>query len=208
MMSIETQLLSTGDPDAISAAVKTLNLGNLIVLPTDTVYGLACLVHNASAIERLFAVKERSPQKAIAVLLSDVDQLGDVTEGLSASAKILGQKFWPGALTLIVKKLASLPAELSPTPTIGVRIPDHTFARSLLRLTGPLATTSANLSGNQNTQNAQEVLAQLNGRIHLVLDGGAVTGGVPSTVVDCTVEPPVVLRAGAISSDQILSALS
>ncbi len=119
----------------------------------------------------------------------------------------LADRFWPGPLTLIVSRKPDLPDALSITPTIGVRVPDHPVALKLLRLAGPLAVTSANISGHENTNTAQEVLDQLGGRIHLVIDGGRTPGGVPSTVVDCTRPIPVILRAGPISMEDIQSAL-
>lgn len=202
-----THVIPSDDPGAISQAITTLNQGGLIAFPTDTVYGLACRIDDTTAIERIYQAKERSQSKAIAVLIADETQISLLTSDLPASGAKLAQRFWPGALTLIVQKRSGLPENLSPYPTIGVRIPDHPFARALLRQTGPLAVTSANLSGGLDSQNAEDVQNQLTGRVDLILDGGATPGGVPSTVVDCTKEPPVVLRTGAISSDDIFNAL-
>jgi len=137
-------------------------------------------------------------------LLSDLSQLSQVSPGLTVSAQRLAERFWPGALTLVVPKYPWLPENLSPLPTVGVRVPDHPFARSLLAITGPLATSSANISGEGDAINAQQVLEQLEGRIELILDGGTTPGGVPSTVVDCTQEPPLILRQGAIPAKDIL----
>jgi len=108
----------------------------------------------------------------------------------------------------VVPKLPSLPEELSPDQTIGVRMPDHPIALALLRGIGPLAVTSANISGQENTNTAEEVNKQLNGRVHLILDGGKTSGGVPSTVVDCISDPLIILRQGPISSEMIQEALS
>lgn len=202
---MKTIMLPTSSPTAKTSAADILIQGGLVALPTDTVYGLAAMVTNSAAIDRIYQVKERSSQKAIAVLIGDLDQIDQVVAQFSADAYRLARHFWPGALTLIVPRHPSLPANLSPAPTIGVRMPDHSFALELLRQVGPLATTSANLSGGPNPRNAEEVLAQLDGRIELVLDGGPVTGGVPSTVVDCTGTEFKILREGAISLDQILN---
>jgi L-threonylcarbamoyladenylate synthase len=110
-------------------------------------------------------------------------------------------------LTLVVSRRIELPGNLSPLPTIGVRMPNLAFAIALLLRCGPLATTSANLSGAPDPRTAQDVLAQLDGRVELVLDGGATPGGIPSTVVDCTLAEPAILRKGAISTEDILEVL-
>jgi len=120
----------------------------------------------------------------------------------------LAGHFWPGPLTLVVARHPSLPDNLSPLPTVGVRMPDHPVALMLLNRAGPLAVTSANVSGAPSASSAQEVFDQLQGRIPLVLDGGPTPGGVPSTVVDCTGSEPMILRQGPITMDQLLEALS
>lgn len=205
---LNTQILSVDHTDVIQIALEILDAGGLVAFPTDTVYGLACNPFNETAIEKIYDAKTRDAAKAIAVLVGETNQLDQLTPGFTLSAQKLAHRFWPGALTLVVPKAAHLPANLSAYPTLGVRMPDHTFALSLLRASGPLATTSANLSGGVNTRTAQEVAQQLSGRVHLIIDGGSCPGGVPSTVVDCTVQPPSVLRAGAISADQIEACLS
>jgi L-threonylcarbamoyladenylate synthase len=202
---MKTALLPTSSPLAISTAVAVLQNGGLIAFPTDTVYGLAALVTNTITIDRLYLAKERSSQKAIAVLIASLDQIDQVVDHFSPDAYRLARRFWPGGLTLVVPKHPNLPANLSPAPTIGVRMPDHPFALELIRQVGPLATTSANISGGPNPRDAVEVMAQLTGRIELVLDGGPVVGGIPSTVVDCTGSELVILREGAISTKLILN---
>jgi len=202
---MHTQLLPTNSPQVIEIALHVLRGGGLVAYPTDTVYGLAALLHDAAAIERIYQAKERSPNKAIAVLIGEFEQVDLVAAQLPAAARRLAERFWPGALTLVVPGHPNLPTNLSPLPTIGVRMPDHAFARELLRQAGPLATTSANLSGGPNPRDAQEVLAQMEGRIELVIDGGAAPGGVPSTVVDCSGAQLVILRAGAISAEDIFA---
>ncbi len=200
---MKTEILSIQHPDAISHAMTVLIGGGLVAFPTDTVYGVAANPFDAAAIERLYEAKIRETNKAIAVLIGDLDQIPQVARQVTVSAQRLAKRFWPGALTLIVPRLVSLPDNLSPSLSIGLRMPDHVFALELLQKAGPLATTSANLSGGANTSTAEEVLAQLDGRIELLLDGGKTTGGVPSTVVDCTQPEALILRQGAISSDQI-----
>ncbi len=204
---METRRLSAEDPQAIQQAVEVLRSGGLVAYPTDTVYGLAALLHDPAAIDRLYEVKGRDNSKAIAVLVGETGQLASVALELSKCARKLAKQFWPGALTLVVPRHPSLPDNLSPLPTVGVRMPDHPFARALLRQSGALATTSANLSGQPSPQTAGEVQAQLGGRIELLIDGGACPGGVPSTVVDCTAPDPKILRQGAISEEDIFKAL-
>ncbi len=205
---MKTQLLPVSSPEALSSALEILRRGELIAFPTDTVYGLAADLFNPAAIQRIFDVKGRDNTKAIPVLLGSLEQLRQVTLDLPDEAVRLAARFWPGALTLVVHRQPALPEVLSPTPTVGVRMPSHPFALALLARSGPLAVTSANMSGAANPLNASDVLAQLGGRIALVLDGGPVSGGVPSCVVDCTQTPPAILRQGAISENDILKCLA
>lgn len=205
---MQTRILSAADPNAIPAALAVLRQGGLVAFPTDTVYGLAADPFNPAAIDRLFAAKDRDLSKAIALLVGAVDQLDRITPGFSDSADRLAARFWPGALTLVVSRRPELPAQLSALPTIGVRMPNHPFALKLLRASGPLATTSANRSGAENPLTAQDVLEQLSDRLELILDGGACPGGVPSTVVDCTVPDGKILRIGAISPEEIQAVLA
>ena len=200
---MKTQVISASDSFSVESARIILKKGGLVAFPTDTVYGLGCLVNNFDAIDRLYKVKERAQSKAIAVLIAELSDLQGLTVEVPPLAAELAARFWPGALTLIFPKHPSLPENLSPLPTVGIRMPDHTFARSLTRLTGPLATTSANISGQSNPVNAEEVLEQLDGRIELVIDGGPASSGVPSTVVDCTLQQPRVIRIGAYTIEQL-----
>jgi L-threonylcarbamoyladenylate synthase len=120
---------------------------------------------------------------------------------------MLAQEFWPGSLTLVLPKQPEVPDELTQGATVGIRVPNHKVAQKLLKLTGPMAVTSANLSGGDNTLNADEVMAQLNGRIDLLIDGGQSPREKPSTVVDLTGIVPKVLREGPVSEEEILAAL-
>jgi len=204
---MKTLILACDAPGAIDAALAVFNAGGLVAFPTDTVYGVAAPAFNKAGIDRLYEAKGRENTKAISVLIGGPDQLELITPNLGRAANRLAQHFWPGGLTLVVCRRPELPGNLSPLPTIGVRMPDHAFAIALLQRCGPLATTSANLSGGTDPQTAQDVLAQLDGRIELVLDGGATPGGVPSTVVDCTLAEPAILRQGAISAEDIMDVL-
>lgn len=198
-----TKIISANDPAAVDNALAVLRAGGLVAFPTDTVYGLGSLAFEAAGIARIFEVKGRDAAKAIPILVGTLEQLAEVTLLLTPSAQKLAQRYWPGALTLVVPRHPGLPENLSATPTVGVRMPDHHFALDLLRRAGPLAVTSANLSGRANPVSAHDVLAQLDGRIELVVDGGDAPGGVPSTVVDCTGEQARILRHGAIADEEI-----
>jgi L-threonylcarbamoyladenylate synthase len=200
-------VLPGSDPAALQSAFEVIRQGRLVAFPTDTVYGLAVDAFCAECIQLLFEVKDRDMAKAIPVLVGDPAQLAQVAVAVSPAALCLAQHFWPGPLTLVVPRHPSLPEVLSPLPNVGVRMPDHPLALALLRRTGPLATTSANLSGAANPLTAQDVYHQLNGRIDLILDGGTTPGGVPSTVVDCTTPTPTILRQGPITLEMINSVL-
>jgi L-threonylcarbamoyladenylate synthase len=200
---MQTLVLSADEPEAIEKALALLQKGELVAFPTDTVYGLAADVHNPQAIERLYLAKGRDASKAIAVLVGSTQALAQVAAPMPPTAQRLVETFWPGPLTVVIECRPDLPQNLSPRPTIGVRMPDHPAALALLNAAGPLAVTSANLSNAANTASAEEVLEQLGGRIALILDGGHTPGGLPSTVVDCTQPELKILRPGPISAEEI-----
>ena len=205
---MKTDILRADRSVAIKHALDVLNHGGVIAFPTDTVYGLAALAFDQESIESLYVIKGRTNTRAIAILIGQLGDLGMVVKEINPTAEKLSAKFWPGPLTLVVPGNPNLPPNLSPTPNIGVRMPDHPFALELLRQTGPLAVTSANQSGAENANSAKEVLRQLGGKIHLILDGGTTPGGVPSTVVDCTEPDPKILREGPIDAIQKKNTLS
>jgi L-threonylcarbamoyladenylate synthase len=200
---MQTLVLPASQPEAIKRALDLLRRGELVAFPTDTVYGLAADVHNLQAIERLFLAKERAASKAIAVLVGSAQAMAQVALHIPQSAQRLAAAFWPGPLTVVVERHPDLPSNISPLPTIGVRMPAHPVALALLNAAGPLAVTSANISNAANTASAQAVLEQLGGRIDLILDGGQTPGGTPSTVVDCTRAELKILRIGPISAEDI-----
>ena len=202
---MKTRILALTDPTAVDLACALLADEQVVAAPTDTVYGVFARPDSAVAIERLYLAKERPPEKAIPVLISDDDQLGTLIRSpLPPAAIALMKQFWPGALTLILPGLPHLPAILTAgQPTLAVRMPDHDGLRRLLRRTGPLAATSANRSGDAETHTAAEVAAQLDGRIPLILaDDPAPTAerGPASTIVDCSGPDPTVVRAGPLDA--------
>jgi len=208
VIRMKTEILRANRPSAIDHAVDVLKHGGLVAFPTDTVYGLAALPFKSEYVEGLFSAKGRNNSRAIAILIGNYADLKSVVDQFDETSMRLAHRFWPGPLTLVVPKLSGLPEVLSQDGTIGVRMPDHPVALALLRLIGPLAVTSANISGQNNANTAEEVYNQLNGRVHLILDGGRSSGGIPSTVVNCATSKMTILREGPISLNSIEAALS
>ena len=209
MSAHSARILPDGDA-ARAEAVNLLRGGGIVAVPTDTVYGIAADMALPDAIERLFAAKRRPPEKAVAVLLADVSQ-AEALGVMSPAARVLGERFWPGGLTLVLplRSGVHLPRVLAGgAQTIGVRVPDHPAPRALAAILGPLPTTSANVSGEPDARDAQEIAGRLGEALALVIDGGPIRGGLASTVVDCTGERPVVRRLGAIPEAEIARALA
>jgi L-threonylcarbamoyladenylate synthase len=177
----------------------------VVALPTDTVYGIAVALTTPGGIERLFHVKRRPPDRAIALLLADAAQAWTLGEPTPA-AVALSVELWPGPLTLVLRRRqdAELPAMIAADArTIGVRLPDHPTPRALAAAIGPLPTTSANRSGQPDPLDAATVVSELGDRVDLVLDGGRTPGFRPSTVVDVTTDPPTILRVGEIGEARV-----
>lgn len=195
-----TQLLLVTEEHIQQTAVA-LQQGALVVLPTDTVYGVGCHAFDAQAIEQLFIAKQRPFDKGIPILLADIADLDKVARDIPDLARTYISQFWPGALTLVVPRHPHLPAILAPDDTIAVRIPANETARALIRAAGgAVAATSANQSGQPPATDALMALDALAGRVAIVLDDGASPGGQASTVVDCTGATPQVLREGPITA--------
>jgi tRNA threonylcarbamoyl adenosine modification protein (Sua5/YciO/YrdC/YwlC family) len=190
--------------EAIAEAISALASGRLVVLPTDTVYGIGATASDPAAVAALLAAKGRGRNLPPPVLIGDPAQLGNLARDISPEAQALAAACWPGALTLVLRANPSLRWDLGDKiGTIAVRVPDNPVARELLLQTGPLAVSSANLSGQAPALTAQAAAAQLGLNAAVYLDAGAAAGGVPSTVVDATSKPPRVLRPGAISLESL-----
>jgi len=200
---MKTVIFPADKHEAISHALEILKRGGLVAFPTDTVYGVGALAFDAAAVESIYSAKDRPVEKAIPILIGGPEDLDKVTADIPPIAAKLAARFWPGPLTLVVSKHQRLPEVVSAAPTVGVRVPDHPVARALLRAAGPMAVTSANISGGPNPNTAGEVSRQLNGRIPLILDGGQTPGGVPSTVINCLGTEPVILREGPVTLKDI-----
>jgi L-threonylcarbamoyladenylate synthase len=201
------QIIPVSYPGAAQMAADALSRGDLIVLPTDTVYGVGSRL-DAVAIDRIFAAKQRPPDRAVPVLLADQDAANLVAAVFPDAARRLARVFWPGPLTLALPKRADLPANLTHLPTVGVRVPDHDGARAVIAAAGgALAVTSANRSDQPPALTIQDAIRYLADAVALYLDGGPSPGGTPSTVVTFDGDDMRVVRAGPISEAELRTAL-
>jgi L-threonylcarbamoyladenylate synthase len=201
--------IAADDDAGRAVAIEVLRGGGLVALPTDTVYGIAVGLGTPGGIGRLFAAKDRPPDKGIMLLLADAAQAGEIGR-MTDAATVLAAACWPGGLTVVVPQRPDvpLPADLTGgAPTIGLRVPDHPAPRALAAGVGPLPTTSANRSGFPEGRDAADIATQLGPWVDLILDGGPAHGGPASTVVDCTAERVRILRAGAIPVERIVAVL-
>ena len=203
-----TVVIAADQANALDKAAAALEQGAVIGVPTDTVYGLVCLYNDAAAIDRLFAAKERPSQKALPVLLGDAEQASAVVRSArQTAAQALIERYWPGPLTLVLPARSHLPPALTAAgETVGVRLPAHPFLRALARRVGPLASSSANRSGQPPCATAPAVLAQLDGRIPLLIDAGPALLAQSSTVLDLSGPQPKLLREGPIGLQQLAAA--
>lgn len=192
---------------AIDAAVAAVFDGDCIVLPTDTVYGIGADAASAHAVRGLLAAKERGRDMPPPVLIAEVSMLRALSDDVTEDVLALAEAFWPGALTLVVKAHEHLQMDLGDRgATIAVRVPDHDFTRELLRATGPLAVSSANVSGQPAATTIEEAKRQLGKRVRVYLDGGPAGEGEASTIVDLT-GTPTILRQGRISRAELAAVL-
>ena len=196
------------DPSAraagLEAAAAAIGRGELVLLPTDTVYGVAADAFTPEAVTRLLAAKNRGRAMPVPVLIGEASTLSGLVVQPPQVANQLAMAFWPGGLTLVVEHAPSLAWDLGDAEgTVAVRLPDDDLARDLLRRTGPLAVSSANRSGRPAATTAQEAIGQLGEHAAVVLDGGPRSGSLASTIVDCTGPSPRVLRVGAIPVEKL-----
>jgi L-threonylcarbamoyladenylate synthase len=205
---MNTVVVSAEAAGALNQALDVLAASGLVAFPTDTVYGVGVQAFDAQAARRLYQIKGRPQEKAIPVLLPDVEALPMVAGNIDARVRRLAQAFWPGPLTIVLPKADGLPPSVTRLATVGVRVPDHPVALSLLTAAGPLAVTSANLSGAENSTTAADVVRQLDGKIELIVDGGRCPGGQPSTVVSLSGGDLEILRPGPLTAETIRAALA
>lgn len=199
-----TQLLAAADPGLIAAVTAAVRRGELIILPTDTVYGVGANAFDEEAIGRLYVIKQRAREKGIPILLADLSDLAKIASDVPPAAEKLIARFWPGPLTLVLPKRQDLPPSISSTGSVAVRLPDHAASRKIIRAAGgALAATSANLSGQAPAKNVAEALYALAGTVSLAVDDGPSGGQMASTVIDCTGDTIRLLRAGPLSMEEL-----
>jgi L-threonylcarbamoyladenylate synthase len=201
---------TTPEPDAIRQASEVLRRGGLIAFPTDTLYALGADALSAVAVERVLNVKGRSRGKPLSVLVPSVDTIATLGVSLAGELRDALRAFWPGPLTVVAKASDRFPSVLTAaTGTIGIRIPGGAVSGALLAAWGgPVVGTSANKSGGPDPADAKTVQRAIGGQIDLILDGGRVALGVPSTVLDGTVAPARILREGAVSRAKLAAVLT
>ena len=192
-------------PEVIRQSCEVLRRGGLVAFPTDTLYALGANAMDPAAIERVQTVKGRHHGKPLSVLVPSVEAGVDLAIGLPDAVRSLMQAFWPGALTVVVKASPKIPSILTGAPgTVGLRMPAGPVAQALLTVfAGPIIGTSANKSGGADPADARTVQKAIGGQIDLILDGGRVALGVPSTVIDCSAQPARILREGAIPKSKL-----
>ncbi|MCU1662164.1 MAG: Threonylcarbamoyl-AMP synthase [Pseudonocardia sp.] len=200
------------DPDArvegLAAAARAVRGGRLVVLPTDTVYGIGCDAFSSSAVRALLAAKKRGPDMPVPVLVGSWSTIDGLVLGVPKPARELIEAFWPGGLSLVLPHAPSLDWDLGSTKgTVMLRMPLHPVALELLREVGPMAVSSANVSGSPPAASAGEAESQLGDSVAIYLDGGPSGEPVASTVVDLTGDEPRVLREGAVSTASVAEVL-
>jgi L-threonylcarbamoyladenylate synthase len=199
------RVLNAEAEGSLAEAIAVLRGGGLVAYPSDTVYGLGAAASDEQAVERIFGVKGRLSEKALSLLLADVEDMASLCAEVPPAAKLLAERFWPGPLTLVLRRsLAFHSAALGGGDNVALRVPDHLFLRELIRGLGePITGTSANRSGRPSCRTAREVRRQLGSAVDLIIDGGPSREGPESTVIDITHGQPRMLRQGAISRSEV-----
>ena len=197
------------DSRLIERAARIIREGGLVAFPTETVYGLGADATSERAVRRIFEAKRRPADNPLIAHVSDRGMLDRIATGIGVNAGRLIERFWPGPLTIVLKRKPTLAEAVSAgLETVAVRMPDNRVALELIRLSGvPLAAPSANTSGRPSPTTAEHVLRDLEGRVDMIIDGGATDIGIESTVVDLTVDPPVILRPGWVTLEQLVEAV-
>ena len=207
---METKIIKIKDVDIdkalIQEAADMLRQGQLVAMPTETVYGLAANGMDVAAVKALYNAKGRPSYKAFSLQVADVSQVKDIVSRVPDMAMKLFDRFCPGPITIILPKKDTVPKEVTGGKrTVGIRIPDNKIALAVLKSAGvPLAVPSANISSHPSPTSSQMVYEDMKGLIPLILDGGPCDLGIESTIVDCTGDSPMVIRHGAISEKEIM----
>ena len=205
-MPSKARILDGNNESEIDECVKALRAGSVIGIPTETVYGLAAIATNSSAINLVFTTKERPTSHPLILHIADVSMLDDWATNISSEARALCKKFWPGPLTLILHKSDKVLTEVTGgRDTVAIRCPNHSVTTKLLKkLNDAVVAPSANKFGKVSPTTAKHVVNDLGSDISIVLDGGDCSIGLESTIIDCTTTPPQLLRTGAITAEQIM----
>jgi L-threonylcarbamoyladenylate synthase len=197
----------TPDIAALAPALHALKTGGVIAYPTDTLYGLGADPRNREAVERIVSIKGRREEQSIPLIAADIEQARAVAV-FNAIAENLARRFWPGPLTLVVRRTITLADGVGQRDTIALRVPDHAVARALAAVSGfPITSTSANLTGAMPATSAREVFDTIGTHLAVIVDGGPTRGGPPSTIVDVSSGAPRLVRAGAVPWDRVLESL-
>lgn len=198
---METRILL---PDQLASAIASLKEGMPVAIPTETVYGLAAPIANPEAVEKIFAIKGRPSDNPLIVHVSSVAEAAELGENLPEIFFTLARTFWPGPLTLVVKKSALVPPIVSAgLDSVAIRFPSHLVARKIIEQVGPVAAPSANLSGSPSPTKASDVLEDLEGKIAWIVDGGECVIGIESTVISLLQKTPILLRPGSILKEDL-----
>ena len=202
-------VLPAFETGSLDRATHAIQAGELVIVPTDTVYGVSASLKRPDAVERIYQAKGRQPDKPIALLVNRVEDIELVAQEIPEAARRLMDAFWPGGLTVVLQAKSTVPAAVTAGgPTIAVRMPDHPVPRELIRRLGePLPTTSANRSNQPSAVNVAEAVRDLGTAVSIALDAGPAPGGVESSVVDATHFPLIVYRVGAVSVEALESVL-
>lgn len=203
-MEFKTQLLKA-DENSLDLAAKYFSAGEVVAVPTETVYGLAGNAYNGETIKKIFEAKGRPQDNPLIVHISDMEMLKEVASVIPGTAYKLADAFWPGPLTMIMKKSEKVsPVTTAGLDSVGIRMPSDPFAHALIVKTGiPFAAPSANVSGRPSPTDAKTVFEDMNGKIPLVVDGGECFAGVESTVVSLLNETPIILRPGYVTKEDM-----
>lgn len=202
---METRIIQADDEKGLKLAADALKKGKLVAFPTETVYGLGANALDSEAVKKIYEAKGRPSDNPLIVHIAKLEQLNGLVSDVPGSSKALMVAFWPGPLTLVFKKSNLVPDIISAgLDTVAVRMPQNPTALKLIEASGvPVAAPSANISGRPSPTNAQHVADDMNGRIEYIIDGGACTVGVESTVLDITSPVPVILRPGGITREML-----
>ncbi len=202
-------IFCNADAAHIEQAASLLQQGEIVALPTETVYGIAADARNGAAVAKIFKAKGRPQDNPLIVHISDMDMLDGLVAEVPERAQLLAAAFWPGPLTIVMPRGDKVADECcAGLDTVGIRMPSHPVARAVLKASGcPFAAPSANLSGSPSPTTAKDVLADMDGRLPMILDGGDCAVGVESTVITVVGENPMLLRPGHITLEQLEAAL-